>query len=119
MNLTEMLGGLFAIVFILVSYLLPYFHLRRWKVLSSIEAADLSVGASSLFFGAIAFATHAAGIDQRLCHVRPIDDNAPGTHLFGRTPDREIFTGNPYLLRKLSHNMAPPSYHQMWLGLDG
>jgi len=68
MNLTEMLSVLFIIVLILLSYLLPFFHLRRWKELSSVEAAALSIGASSLLFGGVAFATHAIGVDQRLIH---------------------------------------------------
>jgi hypothetical protein len=57
----------FAII--LLSYLLSFLHLVRWKRLSADEALALSVGVASLIFGAAAFTTHAFGTNQRVIHV--------------------------------------------------
>jgi len=56
-------------IFVLLAYLLPYFHLRRWKRLGAEEAVALSFGAASLLFGATAFIAHAVGISQKAAHL--------------------------------------------------
>jgi hypothetical protein len=57
-----------SFLFIILSFVLPYFLLARWKRLSAEEALVASFGASSLLFGATAFITHVAGLNQEAAH---------------------------------------------------
>jgi len=57
-----------SFVFVFLSFLLPYFHLSRWKKLSAEEALALSFAAASLVFGAAAFITHVFGVHHQIAH---------------------------------------------------
>ncbi len=56
------------LLFVLLSFLLPFFHLSRWKRLSVEEALVTSFAAGSLLYGFVAFFTHALGLPQRTVH---------------------------------------------------